>query len=37
MQAGALDFFIKPAAPERIIVSIRNALSMGQLAAKWTG
>ena len=31
MQAGALDFFIKPAAPERIIVSIRNALSMGQL------
>jgi DNA-binding NtrC family response regulator len=31
MQAGALDFFIKPAAPERIIVSIRNALSMGAL------
>src|SRR3954469_12003106 len=31
MQAGALDFFIKPASPERIIVSIRNALSMGAL------
>ena len=31
MQAGATDFFVKPAAPERIIVSIRNALSMGDL------
>jgi DNA-binding NtrC family response regulator len=31
MQAGAVDFFVKPAAPERIIVSIRNALSMGAL------
>jgi len=31
MQAGATDFFIKPASPERIIVSIRNALSMGAL------
>ncbi len=31
MQAGANDFFIKPASPERIIVSIRNALQMGQL------
>ncbi|WP_269715839.1 sigma-54-dependent transcriptional regulator [Caulobacter sp. NIBR2454] len=31
MQAGANDFFIKPASPERIIVSIRNALSMGAL------
>lgn len=31
MQAGATDFFIKPASPERIIVSIRNALSMGDL------
>jgi DNA-binding NtrC family response regulator len=31
MQAGAVDFFIKPAAPERIMVSIRNALSMGAL------
>jgi DNA-binding NtrC family response regulator len=31
MQAGASDFFVKPASPERIIVSIRNALSMGAL------
>jgi len=31
MQAGALDFFVKPAGPERIIVSIRNALQMGDL------
>ena len=31
MQAGASDFFVKPASPERIIVSIRNALSMGDL------
>jgi DNA-binding NtrC family response regulator len=31
MQGGASDFFIKPASPERITVSIRNALSMGDL------
>lgn len=31
MQSGAADFFVKPASPERIIVSIRNALSMGAL------
>jgi DNA-binding NtrC family response regulator len=31
MQAGANDFFIKPASPERITVSIRNALSMTSL------
>jgi DNA-binding NtrC family response regulator len=31
MQAGAQDFFIKPASPERIVVSIRNALQMGDL------
>ncbi len=31
MQAGACDFFVKPASPERIIVSIRNALQMGRL------
>jgi DNA-binding NtrC family response regulator len=31
MQAGAMDFFVKPLSPERIIVSIRNALSMGDL------
>jgi DNA-binding NtrC family response regulator len=29
MRAGASDFFIKPASPERILVSIANALSMG--------
>jgi len=31
MQAGACDFFVKPASPERILVSIRNALSMGAM------
>ena len=31
MRAGACDFFVKPASPERIIVSIANALSMGAM------
>ena len=31
MQAGAQDFLVKPAAPERIAVSLRNALKMGDL------
>jgi DNA-binding NtrC family response regulator len=31
MRAGACDFFVKPASPERIMVSIANALSMGAL------
>ena len=31
MQTGARDFVVKPAAPERIIVSIRNALDMKTL------
>ena len=31
MQAGASDFFVKPASPERILVSIRNALDMSNL------
>lgn len=31
MQAGATDFFVKPASPERVLVSIRNALKMGEL------
>ena len=31
MQSGAADFFVKPAAPERILVSIRNALDMSTL------
>lgn len=34
MQAGARDFFIKPASAERILVSIRNALEMGDLAGE---
>ena len=34
MQAGAQDFLVKPAAPERISVSIRNALKMGELTAE---
>ena len=31
MQAGACDFFVKPASPERMLVSIRNALDMSNL------
>lgn len=31
MQKGAADFFVKPASPERIVVSINNALNMNQL------
>jgi DNA-binding NtrC family response regulator len=31
MQGGASDFFVKPARPERIMVSIRNALEMSNL------
>ena len=31
MQAGANDFFVKPASPERVIVSIQNALNMTSL------
>ena len=34
MQAGAQDFFVKPASPERIIVGVRNALQMGALTAE---
>jgi DNA-binding NtrC family response regulator len=34
MRAGASDFFVKPASPERIIVSIGNALSMGAFRAE---
>jgi DNA-binding NtrC family response regulator len=36
MQAGAQDFLVKPAAPERIAVSIRNALKLGDLSAEVT-
>jgi DNA-binding NtrC family response regulator len=34
MQAGASDFFVKPASPERILVSIRNALEMTNLKSE---
>ena len=34
MKAGARDFVVKPAAPERIIVSIRNALDVGNLVGE---
>jgi len=31
MQSGAMDFFVKPASPERVIVSINNALNLTTL------
>ena len=31
MRAGAVDFFVKPASPERIVVSLRNALKVTDL------
>ena len=34
MRNGATDFFIKPVSPERVIVSIRNALKMTSLAGE---
>ena len=34
MKAGARDFVVKPAAPERIIVSIRNALDVNTLVGE---
>ena len=34
MQPGAKHCLVKPAAPERIIVSIRNALKLGELTAE---
>src|ERR1051326_2022657 len=36
MRAGANDFLVKPASPERIIVSIRNALKIGTLSGEVT-
>ena len=36
MRAGASDFLVKPASPERITVSIRNALKMGTLSGEVT-
>ena len=34
MQKGAADFFVKPASPERVLVSIRNALKLGELTGE---
>lgn len=34
MRAGAVDFFVKPAGPERIMVSIRNALKVQNLSGE---
>jgi DNA-binding NtrC family response regulator len=34
MRAGAQDFFVKPARPERILMSIQNALQTGDLVAE---
>lgn len=36
MRAGAVDFFVKPASPERIAVSIRNALKVKDLSGEVT-
>jgi len=36
MQAGARDFLVKPASPERIIVSLRNALEINTLVTEVT-
>ncbi|RKQ69609.1 DNA-binding NtrC family response regulator [Litorimonas taeanensis] len=36
MKSGARDFIVKPASPERIIVSIRNALEMKTLVKEVT-
>jgi len=36
MQLGARDFVVKPASPERIIVSLRNALEINNLAGEVT-
>lgn len=34
MRAGAVDFFVKPASPERIAVSLRNALKVKDLSSE---
>ena len=34
MRAGAVDFVVKPANPERVVVSIRNALKMSSLTGE---
>ncbi len=34
MQKGAYDFFVKPASPERVVVSIHNALNLNSLKSE---
>ena len=34
MRAGANDFLVKPASPERLLVSIRNQLKIGTLSVE---
>ncbi|MEL6257672.1 MAG: sigma-54 dependent transcriptional regulator [Pseudomonadota bacterium] len=34
MRGGATDFFVKPASPERVVVSIRNALKLSSLQSE---
>jgi DNA-binding NtrC family response regulator len=34
MRAGAVDFFVKPVSPERVVVSIRNALKLSDLSGE---
>ncbi len=34
MRGGAIDFIVKPANPERVVVSIRNALKMSSLTGE---
>ncbi|MBO6687862.1 MAG: sigma-54-dependent Fis family transcriptional regulator [Henriciella sp.] len=34
MRAGAVDFVVKPASPERVVVSIRNALKLSSLTGE---
>ncbi len=34
MRAGANDFLVKPASPERIAISIRNQLKIGTLSGE---
>jgi len=35
-QAGALDFFVKPASAERIVISVANALASGALRSEFS-
>ena len=34
MRGGAVDFIVKPASPERVVVSIRNALKLSSLSTE---